>query len=365
MRYRLFVLIILIVLVGAWGAGCAGVDTGTIAAGESPVPGTPTAEPQPTMSVPTPSAEPTVGVVPPGAQDVVALAQEDLAQRLTVDQEAIDVISVEAVEWPNTSLGCPEPGKTYGETVNPGFRIILRAAGERYTYHTLRDGMVILCEDGQRAGTPIAPSRAESGLDKMVRLAREELARRLSVAPERIDVLETEPVEWSDASLGCPEPGQMYAQVVTPGFRVVLEARGERYGYHTDREQTVVLCKEEAVMGTPTASSPIEPELDNLIQSAKEDLAQRLSIKPDQIEVIEARLVVWPDASMGCPQPGMRYKQVPYDGALIRLRAEGRVYEYHSGGARGLFLCEQSSGTPKSTPPKLDLPATPPNSEDS
>jgi hypothetical protein len=268
MRYRLFVLAILIVLVGAWGAGCAGLDTGTIAAGESPVPGTLTAEPQPTTSVPTPSAEPTVDVVPPEAQGVVALARADLAERLGVEREAIEVISAEPVEWP-------------------------------------------------------------------------------------------------DASLGCPQPGQMYAQVVTPGFRVVLEAREETYVYHTDREQTVVLCKEEAVMGTPTAPSPIEPELDNLIQSAKADLAQRLSIKPDQIEVIEARSVVWPDASMGCPQPGMRYKQVPYDGALIRLRAEGRVYEYHSGGARGLFLCEQPSGTPKSTPPKLDLPATPPNSEDS
>jgi hypothetical protein len=268
MRYRLFVLTILTVLVGMWGVGCAGIETPAAPSDEPTIPSTSTPEPQPTTGVPTPSAEPTVGVVPPEAQDVVALARQDLAQTLDVDQGAIEVSAVEAVEWP-------------------------------------------------------------------------------------------------DASLGCPEPGQMYAQVVTPGFRAVFEVRGETYVYHTDREQTVVLCEEEAMMGTPTAPSPIEHELDTLIQSAKEDLAQRLSIIVEQIEVVEARSVVWPDASLGCPQPGMQYKQVPYDGALIRLRAEGRVYDYHSGGARGLFLCEQPSGTPKSTPPKLDLPATPPGSEDS
>jgi hypothetical protein len=268
MRYRVFLSFVLIFLVTVASAGCAGIETPAVPSDEPTTLSTPTPEPHPTTSVPTPSAAPTVGLVPSEAQEVVALARQDLAERLDVDPRAIELISVEAVEWP-------------------------------------------------------------------------------------------------DASLGCPKPGQMYAQVITPGFRVVLEARGETYVYHTDRGQTVVLCEEEPVMGTPTTPSPVESELDDLIQSAKEDLAQRLSISVERIEVVEARSVVWPNAAMGCPQPGMQYKQVPYDGALIRLRADGRVYEYHSGGARGLFLCEQPSGTSKSTPPKLDLSATPPGSEDS
>jgi len=199
----------------------------------------------------------------------------------------------------------------------------------------------------------------------VVALARADLAQRLDVEREVIRVISVEDVTWSDASLGCPEPGETYAQVVTPGFRIVLEASRERVVYHTDREETVVLCEEKSVMDSPTASERVESGLDSLIQSAKEDLAQRLSIKPEQIEVVEARSVVWPDASMGCPQSGMRYKQVPQDGALIRLRAEGCVYEYHSGGTREPFLCEQPTGTPKSTSPELDLSATPPNSDDS
>ena len=91
--------------------------------------------------------------------------------------------------------------------------------------------------------------------------------------------------------------------------------------------------------GTPTSSRPYGSDIGNLVIQAKEDLADRLSIPIDQIEVLEARSVVWPDASLGCPQPDMRYKQVQVDGVLIRLQANGQVYEYHSGGSRGLFLC--------------------------
>ncbi len=74
-----------------------------------------------------------------------------------------------------------------------------------------------------------------------VRLAREDLAQKLGLAPEAIRLVSVETVEWRDTSLGCPQPGMMYAQVITPGFRVVLEAAGKKYDYHTDRGRSVML----------------------------------------------------------------------------------------------------------------------------
>jgi hypothetical protein len=38
----------------------------------------------------------------------------------------------------------------------------------------------------------------------------------------------------------------------------------------------------------------------------------------------------------------MVYPQVQRDGALIRLRAQGREFAYHAGGSRPPFLCERS-----------------------
>jgi hypothetical protein len=76
-----------------------------------------------------------------------------------------------------------------------------------------------------------------------VRLARENLAQKLGLAPGAIRLISVEAVEWRDTSLGCPQPGMMYAQVITPGFRAVLEAEGKRYDYHTDAGRFVVLCE--------------------------------------------------------------------------------------------------------------------------
>lgn len=103
---------------------------------------------------------------------------------------------------------------------------------------------------------------------------------------------------------------------------------------------------------TPTTS--VNASLQNLIEKAQEDLAQRLTISLTQISLLEAKAVVWPDSSLGCPQPGMRYKQVPEDGALIVLQANGITYEYHSGGSRGPFLCQKVSKKP-SPPAPIDL----------
>jgi hypothetical protein len=76
-----------------------------------------------------------------------------------------------------------------------------------------------------------------------VRLAREDLAQKLGLAPEAIRLVSVEAVEWRDTSLGCPQPGMMYAQVITPGFQVMLEAGGKGYDYHTDTGRFVVLCE--------------------------------------------------------------------------------------------------------------------------
>jgi hypothetical protein len=118
---------------------------------------------------------------------------------------------------------------------------------------------------------------------------------------------------------------------------------------------TVAPTEEAPMTGTavpPVYDSAMEP----LVQRAIADLAARFNVPPEEISVLEARLVVWPDPSMGCPQPGMQYLQVPQDGAFIQLSAGGRPYNYHSGGNQGLFLCQQK---PRKLVPNL-TPIIPP-----
>ena len=72
--------------------------------------------------------------------------------------------------------------------------------------------------------------------------AVEAAARVLGVAPDALRVVRVEAVEWSDASLGCPQPGMMYAQVITPGYRVLVELGGRQRELHTDTRGRAVVC---------------------------------------------------------------------------------------------------------------------------
>jgi len=89
------------------------------------------------------------------------------------------------------------------------------------------------------------------------------------------------------------------------------------------------------------AATPLDPAMARLVAGARADLAKRRGVAINAIEIAEVRSVTWPDPSLGCPQPGMAYKQVPVDGVLIRLRIDDMIFNYHGGGGRAPFLCEQ------------------------
>jgi hypothetical protein len=48
--------------------------------------------------------------------------------------------------------------------------------------------------------------------------------------------------DWPDSSLGCPQPGMAYLQVITPGYLIVLRALGNDYMYHASYNY-VILCQ--------------------------------------------------------------------------------------------------------------------------
>lgn len=99
--------------------------------------------------------------------------------------------------------------------------------------------------------SPNAPPGA--GLPGLVDAARSDLAHRLGVSADAVTVLEAARVTWADASLGCPEQGMQYAQVLTPGYLIRLEAGGQEYEYHAGQGTALVTCEDPAapVPGTP------------------------------------------------------------------------------------------------------------------
>lgn len=69
-------------------------------------------------------------------------------------------------------------------------------------------------------------------------------AVHLGVSQDQLRVESVQPEQWPDSSLGCPQPGEMYSQIVTPGFLIVITSGSKRLEYHTDGRSRVKLCSE-------------------------------------------------------------------------------------------------------------------------
>ena len=98
-------------------------------------------------------------------EELVEQAIGDLAQRLGVETDQVAVMSVEPFEFPDASLGVPEPGMSYAQVTVPGFVIRLRANDELYAYHAAGERVVSVPRDAAGAEDGASPeeSTAEHG----------------------------------------------------------------------------------------------------------------------------------------------------------------------------------------------------------
>lgn len=221
--------------------------------GETPaLPSVPASSPAPTITAPTlqPTPSPTEAIVIPMPQPqtpypsdmpIEEQAREALANQLGVSSEEIGVVEVEEVEWPDTSLGCPEPGMVYAQVITPGYRIVLEAAGENYEYHSDTQGRVVYCEP-QGPG-PILGGRAT----ETVEFAREDLARRLGVPLDSIAVVAVVHQEFPVHAFYCRTMKERISREeslpMVSGESILLSAAGREYEYHAS-DRTVIFCRQ-------------------------------------------------------------------------------------------------------------------------
>ena len=83
------------------------------------------------------------------------------------------------------------------------------------------------------AGESTPPPASGGAPTALTTRAVADLSNELGIPVANIKVASTEAVEWPDAGLGCPEPDMSYVQVITPGYRIVLQVSDKLYEYHT------------------------------------------------------------------------------------------------------------------------------------
>jgi hypothetical protein len=93
----------------------------------------------------------------------------------------------------------------------------------------------VLAPSGQQVSTTAIPREVR-------RAVVADAARRFNVAESAVVITRAEQVTWPDGSLGCPEPGRMYTQMLVAGFRVAARTTAGELTYHTDSRGNVVNC---------------------------------------------------------------------------------------------------------------------------
>jgi hypothetical protein len=93
---------------------------------------------------------------------------------------------------------------------------------------------------------------AGRSVDDVVNMAKSNAADRAGIPVDQVGVLSVQSVDWPDASLGCASatPHLAYAQVVTPGYIVQLDAAGTPVTYHTDTGLRAIPCEAPPVPST-------------------------------------------------------------------------------------------------------------------
>jgi hypothetical protein len=98
--------------------------------------------------------------------------------------------------------------------------------------------------------TPVPPSKEQetvnvpASAEKAVAWAESDVAGQTGRAADTVQLLAVDRADWRDSSLGCPKPGMVYLQVITPGYRILVQAGDTIYEYHSASDSDrAVLCK--------------------------------------------------------------------------------------------------------------------------
>jgi Iap family predicted aminopeptidase len=82
-----------------------------------------------------------------GVQVSKEAAINAVMEHLEITQERISVVSIEAVEWRDSCLGCEIEGQMCLSVITPGYRVTLEVEGRTYAVHLDRTGQrAILCD---------------------------------------------------------------------------------------------------------------------------------------------------------------------------------------------------------------------------
>lgn len=126
-------------------------------------------------------------------------------------------------------------GKLTDVTLESKVVMVVTPASDEPNYATRIH--ILVRETNVPSPTPAKPeseSSPSADTQTIIKSAQQKLAGFLNIPIAKLPLVSQEKKQWPDTGLGVNEPGKVFAQVITPGFRFVFELDSKRYEMHTD-----------------------------------------------------------------------------------------------------------------------------------
>ena len=163
-----------------------------------------------------PVAQPTSTHIPVDLSPAQRAAIANVAQSLGLPAAQVELVSTEAVIWPDGCMGIRRIGVMCAMNQVPGFRIVLSVGDKEYEVHTNQDGSIVV--PAQAMQTPGPAQQA----------AIKQLATNVGVPDSNVRLVDSTLVEWPDSCLGVAQEGVQRFVVLDgkPGARYEAVYKG-------------------------------------------------------------------------------------------------------------------------------------------
>jgi hypothetical protein len=89
------------------------------------------------------------------------------------------------------------------------------------------------------------------------------------------------------------------------------------------------------------AEMPSTAPVEKVVALSKKDLAGRLGVDADKITLVKTTEMLWLNAALGCPRPGVFYPSGRVPGFQIWLEVKGTEYIYNTDFNGTVILCPE------------------------
>ncbi|PCJ46351.1 MAG: hypothetical protein COA74_13885 [Gammaproteobacteria bacterium] len=167
----------------------------------------------------------------------VAIAKATLSKETGVVEAAIKLGKVQAVTWPDSSLGCAQAGMDYLQVQIEGYRIQLYAKTVDYRVH-VGNGRGIVCAG--KMNDNHQTKQIEYGLlVKAIQKSQQQLMLKLQLPKTAIQLSHTESIQWSNVIKQCGTIDKKSFLPDTQGYLIAFKNRGKIFNYFSDGNKVV------------------------------------------------------------------------------------------------------------------------------